>query len=133
MSDQQNVTLISLASFAVGLLVAVTRLKRAWALPVASLVRVVLFYGVAWIKGMGMRDLLDGGWGTQGGRRLSYQRQTDALGAILPNNSPGVHNLWVPAIPLKVALVLKPGSAEPCLIVKLSRSDLRRVPCRGVL
>jgi SulP family sulfate permease len=47
---------------AVGLLVAVTRLKRAWALPVASLVLVVVFYGVAWIKGMGMRDLLDGGW-----------------------------------------------------------------------
>lgn len=58
-------------------------------------------------------SVLDGGWGSQGGRRLSYLRQTDNLGAILPNNSPGVHNLWVPAIPLKVPLVLKPGSAEP--------------------
>ncbi len=58
-------------------------------------------------------SVLDGGWGTQEGRRLSYLRQTDALGAILPNNSPGVHGLWLPAIPLKVALVLKPGSAEP--------------------
>ena len=57
--------------------------------------------------------VLDGGWGEQGGRRLSYLRQSDNLGAILPNNSPGVHNLWLPAIPLKVALVLKPGSAEP--------------------
>ena len=57
--------------------------------------------------------VLDSGWGEQGGRRLSYLRQTDNLGAILPNNSPGVHNLWLPAIPLKVALVLKPGSAEP--------------------
>ncbi len=58
-------------------------------------------------------SVLDGGWGNQGGRRLSYVRQTDALGAVLPNNSPGVHNLWIPAIPLKVPLVLKPGSAEP--------------------
>ncbi len=58
-------------------------------------------------------SVLDGGWGTQAGRRLSYLRQADALGAILPNNSPGVHGLWLPAIPLKVALVLKPGSAEP--------------------
>jgi acyl-CoA reductase-like NAD-dependent aldehyde dehydrogenase len=58
-------------------------------------------------------SVLDGGWGNQGGRRLSYRQQTDALGAILPNNSPGVHNLWIPAIPLKVPLVLKPGSAEP--------------------
>ena len=58
-------------------------------------------------------SVLDGGWGSQDGRRLSYVRQTDALGAVLPNNSPGVHNLWLPAIPLKVPLVLKPGSAEP--------------------
>jgi SulP family sulfate permease len=47
---------------AIGLLVAVTRLRRAWALPVASLVLVVLFYGVAWIKGMSAQDLLNGGW-----------------------------------------------------------------------
>ena len=58
-------------------------------------------------------SVLDGGWGSQHGRRLSYLRQTDSLGAVLPNNSPGVHNLWIPAIPLKVPLVLKPGSAEP--------------------
>jgi len=31
----------------------------------------------------------------------------------LPNNSPGVHSLWVPAFPLKIPLVLKPGSTEP--------------------
>ena len=35
------------------------------------------------------------------------------LGAVLPSNSPGVHSLWVPAVPLKMPLVLKPGSAEP--------------------
>lgn len=58
-------------------------------------------------------SVLDGGWGSQDGRQLSYLRQTDNLGAILPNNSPGVHNLWIPAIPLRVPLVLKPGSAEP--------------------
>ncbi len=57
--------------------------------------------------------VLDGGWGIQDGRRLSYLRRTDHLGAVLPNNSPGVHNLWLPAIPLKVPLVLKPGSSEP--------------------
>ena len=32
---------------------------------------------------------------------------------VLPNNSPGVHSLWIPAFPLKIPLVLKPGSAEP--------------------
>ena len=58
-------------------------------------------------------SVLDGGWGTQSGRRLSYLRLSDTLGAVLPNNSPGVHNLWVPSIALKTPLVLKPGSAEP--------------------
>ncbi|MCH2664426.1 aldehyde dehydrogenase family protein, partial [bacterium] len=32
---------------------------------------------------------------------------------ILPSNSTGVHSLWVPSIPLKVPLVLKPGREEP--------------------
>ena len=57
--------------------------------------------------------VLDIGWGTQNGRTLSYVCETDSLGAVLPSNSPGVHSLWVPAIPLKVPLVLKPGREEP--------------------
>ena len=47
---------------AIGLLVAVTRIKRAWALPVASLVLVVVFYGVVWIKGFSMQDLVADAW-----------------------------------------------------------------------
>ncbi|MCG8460018.1 MAG: aldehyde dehydrogenase family protein, partial [Holophagales bacterium] len=58
-------------------------------------------------------SVLDGGWGSQGGRRLSYQRLSETLGAVLPNNSPGVHNLWLPAFALKIKLVLRPGGAEP--------------------
>ncbi len=65
--------------------------------------------------------ILDAGWGIQG-RQLSYRCQSDALGAILPNNSPGVHNLWLPAIPLKVPLVLKPGSAEPWTPYRLAQA-----------
>jgi acyl-CoA reductase-like NAD-dependent aldehyde dehydrogenase len=56
---------------------------------------------------------LDSGWTVQQGRAVSYIGQADALGAVLPSNSPGVHSLWLPAIPLKVPLVLKPGSQEP--------------------
>lgn len=63
-------------------------------------------------RGMSL-SVLDAGWGTQEGRTVSYLRQADALGAVLPNNSPGVHSLWLPAIPLKVPLALKPGSEEP--------------------
>lgn len=58
-------------------------------------------------------EILDRGWGTQDGRTISYRRETDVLGGILPSNSPGVHSLWLPAVPLKVALALKPGRQEP--------------------
>ena len=58
-------------------------------------------------------SILDSGWGIQNKRPLSYVPQTDTLGAVLPSNSPGVHSLWLPAIPLKTPLALKPGSEEP--------------------
>jgi len=58
-------------------------------------------------------QILDFGFGEQKERMLSYLCQTQTLGAILPNNSPGVHSLWLPSIPLKVPLVLKPGTREP--------------------
>lgn len=58
-------------------------------------------------------EILDSGWGFEGGRRISFRRETDNLGVILPSNSPGVHSLWIPSVALKIPLVLKPGSQEP--------------------
>ena len=43
----------------------------------------------------------------------AFYPTTDAFGAILPSNSPGVHSLWVPAVAFKTPLVLKPGREEP--------------------
>jgi acyl-CoA reductase-like NAD-dependent aldehyde dehydrogenase len=63
-------------------------------------------------RGLDLR-MLDVGYGEHAGQAISFYPRTDALGVVLPSNSPGVHSLWVPAIPLKTALVLKPGSAEP--------------------
>ena len=58
--------------------------------------------------------ILSRGYGRDtAGRMLSYQPQSDVVGAVLPSNSPGVHTLWVPAVPLQVGLCLKPGSQEP--------------------
>jgi len=57
--------------------------------------------------------ILDRGSGQQHGRTLGYICTTHSLGAVLPSNSAGVHSLWLPSIPLKVPMVLKPGSAEP--------------------
>jgi acyl-CoA reductase-like NAD-dependent aldehyde dehydrogenase len=44
---------------------------------------------------------------------VSYQAQTPALGMVLPSNSPGVHTLWLPVIPMQIGLILKPGPQEP--------------------
>ncbi len=59
-------------------------------------------------------SILSRGYGEEDrGVIVSYQAQTPILGAVLPNNSPGVHTLWLPAIPLQIGLALKPGSQEP--------------------
>ena len=57
--------------------------------------------------------VLDAGENIQDGRALSYAPLARALGCVLPSNSPGVHSLWLPAIPLKTPLILKPGREEP--------------------
>ena len=59
-------------------------------------------------------DILSRGYGMEDrGVVVSYQAQSPVLGAVLPSNSPGVHTLWLPVIPLQMGLVLKPGSQEP--------------------
>lgn len=58
-------------------------------------------------------EVLDRGFGEIEGQALSFYPRTESLGVVLPSNSPGVHTLWIPSVPLKIPLVLKPGSAEP--------------------
>jgi hypothetical protein len=47
-------------------------------------------------------DALDRGYAA-GSPPLSYYPRAHTLGVVLPNNSPGVHSLWIPAIALKTA------------------------------
>jgi acyl-CoA reductase-like NAD-dependent aldehyde dehydrogenase len=58
-------------------------------------------------------DVLSSGYGEERGVPLSYQVQSPVVGLVLPSNSPGVHTLWLPIIPLQIGLVLKPGPQEP--------------------
>ena len=58
-------------------------------------------------------DVLDRGYGDMIGQAISFSPRAKALGVVLPSNSPGVHGLWVPAIAMKMPLVVRPGSAEP--------------------
>ena len=58
--------------------------------------------------------ILTRGYGMESrGVMVSYQTQAPVLGLVLPSNSPGVHTLWLPVIPMQVGLVLKPGPQEP--------------------
>src|SRR5215510_2463982 len=58
-------------------------------------------------------QVLTTGFGEERGVPISYQAQTPVVGLVLPSNSPGVHTLWLPIIPLQIGLVLKPGPQEP--------------------
>src|SRR2546421_7388530 len=58
-------------------------------------------------------DILTRGYGMESrGVIVSYQAQSPVLGLVLPSNSPGVHTLWLPVIPMQIGLVLKPGPQE---------------------
>jgi acyl-CoA reductase-like NAD-dependent aldehyde dehydrogenase len=59
-------------------------------------------------------EILSRGHGVEArGVPVSYQAQSPVLGLVLPSNSPGVHTLWLPIIPMQIGLVLKPGPQEP--------------------
>ena len=67
-------------------------------------------------------EILDRGYGEQMGTRISYFPTTSCLGLVMPSNSPGVNSLWLPAIPLKIPVVLKPGREEPWTPYRLIQS-----------
>lgn len=58
-------------------------------------------------------DVLTRGHGEERQVPISYQAQSPVLGLVLPSNSPGVHTLWLPIVPMQIGLVLKPGPQEP--------------------
>ncbi len=59
-------------------------------------------------------QILTRGYGVESrGVVVSYQVQAPVLGLVLPSNSPGVHTLWLPVVPMQIGLVLKPGPQEP--------------------
>ncbi|MEX2273607.1 MAG: aldehyde dehydrogenase family protein [Vicinamibacterales bacterium] len=72
-------------------------------------------------RGLDLR-VLDRGYGEPS---ISFFPRAQSLGVVLPNNSPGVHGLWLPAIPLKMPLVLRPGSAEPWTPYRLIQSLIK--------
>jgi acyl-CoA reductase-like NAD-dependent aldehyde dehydrogenase len=70
-------------------------------------------------------SIMDRGFGEIGGHAVSFYPRAESLGVVLPSNSPGVHSLWVPAIALKIPLVLKPGGAEPWAPYRIIQALIR--------
>src|SRR3569623_1322778 len=63
-------------------------------------------------RGLDLR-IIDEGFGEQAGCPVSYYHTTNALGLVMPSNSPAVNSLWLPAIALKTPVIIKPGREEP--------------------
>src|SRR5437899_8356477 len=71
-------------------------------------------------------DILTRGHGIEErGVPVSYQAQSPVLGLVLPSNSPGVHTLWLPIIPLQIGLVLKPGPQEPWMPYRMAQAFIQ--------
>ena len=58
-------------------------------------------------------SIIDAGYGEQFGTKLTFCPTTQALGLVMPSNSPAVNSLWLPAIALKTPVIIKPGKEEP--------------------
>ncbi|MBM3804149.1 MAG: aldehyde dehydrogenase [Acidimicrobiia bacterium] len=71
-------------------------------------------------------DILTRGYGVESrGVTVSYQAQAPVLGLVLPSNSPGVHTLWLPVIPMQIGLLLKPGPQEPWTPYRMAAAFLQ--------
>jgi len=58
-------------------------------------------------------EAIDKGIGEQSGSPVCFFPRTHALGVVMPSNSPAVNSLWLPAIALKIPVIIKPGREEP--------------------
>src|SRR5438477_3824912 len=76
-------------------------------------------------RGLDLNVLTRGYGAEQRGVPISYQCQSPVLGMVLPSNSPGVHTLWLPIIPMQVGLVLKPGPQEPWTPYRMTAAFLQ--------
>ncbi len=67
-------------------------------------------------------EVLDTGLGEDRRIPLWFAPLASSLGAVLPSNSPGVNALWIPALALKVPVVLKPGHGDPWTPLRIARA-----------
>ena len=78
-------------------------------------------------------NILTRGYGEEGRGVSSAIRPRRRCSAVLPSNSPGVHTLWLPVIPLQLGLVLKPGPQEPWTPYRMVAAYIQAgIPARSI-
>ncbi|MGC6426379.1 MAG: aldehyde dehydrogenase family protein [Akkermansiaceae bacterium] len=63
-------------------------------------------------RGMSL-DIFDKGISSLGDLEVNYYPATSSLGVSLPSNAPAVNSLWLPALVMKIPVLLKPGREDP--------------------
>ena len=63
-------------------------------------------------RGMSL-DIFDKGISAVGDLEVNYYPATSSLGVSLPSNAPAVNSLWLPALVMKIPVLLKPGREDP--------------------
>ena len=59
------------------------------------------------------------------GSPYCFYPATNSLGLVMPSNSPAVNSLWLPAIALKIPVIIKPGREEPWTPYRLIQSFIQ--------
>lgn len=58
-------------------------------------------------------EIFDKGITSVGDLEVNYYPATSSLGVALPSNAPAVNSLWLPALVMKIPVLLKPGREDP--------------------
>lgn len=70
-------------------------------------------------------DIYDAGLGEQGGANVRINPRIKALGCCMPNNSPGVHVVWLVCLPFGIPVLIRPGSSEPFTPYRLIQAHVK--------
>ncbi len=70
-------------------------------------------------------EIFDRGITSVGGLDVNYYPATSSLGVALPSNAPAVNSLWLPALVMKIPVLLKPGREDPFTPLRIVQAMIK--------
>jgi acyl-CoA reductase-like NAD-dependent aldehyde dehydrogenase len=70
-------------------------------------------------------EVFDNGIGTQHGTTVRLTHRAKCLASCMPNNSPGVHVVWLPSLAFGIPVLIRPGSSEPLTPYRLVQAFIK--------